>query len=153
MSKFTIIVEDKGLEKLVLSVLDVLKSIPQIQTTQTGATFIVQPWLDNKKLPNEEVNLSLGQRFEQFFQKWKNETLLSSKGTDLINHPAYQTIIQMGESVVPFILIKLKEAPHHLFYALLKITGENPVAAAHVGNLKQMTEDWLNWGREKGYLN
>ncbi len=92
-------------------------------------------------------------QFESLFQEWKAETALLSSGTAIVTHPAYQKIIQMGEAAVPFILIKLLEDPQHLFYALYKITGENPVLKQHAGNLTDMTADWMNWGKQKGYLN
>ena len=87
------------------------------------------------------------------FQKWKSETALLSSATSIIKHPAYRQITDMGEIVLPFILIKLQNDPQHLFFALHQITGENPVPYAHVGNLEKMTADWLNWGYQKGYLN
>ena len=31
------------------------------------------------------------------------------------------------------------------------LTGVNPVAAEHAGNLEKMAEAWLQWGRENGY--
>ncbi len=58
----------------------------------------------------------------------------------------------MGQPIVPFILIKLREDPQHLFYALFKITGENPVQPKNVGKLTKMKEDWLDWGATKGFL-
>ncbi len=95
---------------------------------------------------------NLAARFEALFQQWKKETLLSSSGSEITNHPAYQAIIEMGKPVVPFILIKLKEDPQHIFYALFKITEENPVKPGNVGRLSKMSEDWLAWGKQKGYL-
>ncbi len=103
-------------------------------------------------VPMNPSDKQLASRFEVLFQQWKRETLLSSSGTEITNHPAYQGIIEMGPSVVPFILIKLKEDPQHLFYALFKITGENPVKPSHVGKLTKMKEDWLKWGASKGFI-
>jgi hypothetical protein len=94
---------------------------------------------------------NIGTEFEEYFLKWKAETLFFSSGTQITNHPDYQNIIKMGKSVIPFILIKLKEDPQHLFHALYKITGENPVQSENIGNLKAMTNDWLIWGQEQGY--
>ena len=95
----------------------------------------------------------LANRFEALFQQWKKETALFSSGSAITNHPAYQSIIEMGQFVVPFILIKLQEDPQHLFYALYKITGENPVPKAHAGYLDLMAKDWIEWGSQKGYVN
>ncbi|MEK7254874.1 MAG: hypothetical protein AAB316_09025 [Bacteroidota bacterium] len=96
---------------------------------------------------------NLAARFEALFQRWKKETALFSSGSAITQHPAYQDIIEMGEAAVPFILIKLQEDPQHLFYALYKITGENPVPKAHAGYLDHMAADWTEWGRQKGYIN
>ncbi|MCC6727212.1 MAG: hypothetical protein IT258_22095 [Saprospiraceae bacterium] len=104
------------------------------------------------KLLDPESKATTNERFEQFFSTWKTETALLSSGTAMVNHPAYQQIIGMGDAVIPFILIKLREDPQHLFYALFKITGENPVPAAHAGDLPKMTADWLAWGKSKGYI-
>jgi hypothetical protein len=98
------------------------------------------------------LNQNIASRFEELYRQWKSETAPLSSGTSLIYHPAYQQIIGMGEEAIPFILIKLQEDPHHLFYALHKISGENPVPKDHAGDLTKMTADWLVWGRKQGYL-
>ena len=77
---------------------------------------------------------------------------MTSNGDEIVRHPAYRQIIGLGKQVVPFILIKLQEDPQHLFHALFKITGENPIPPSHAGQLGKMTADWLEWGRKKGYL-
>ncbi len=102
--------------------------------------------------PGNEKSTPLSDRFEAMFRQWKSETALLSSGTAIVTHPAYQEIIQLGEEVLPFILIKLREDPSHLFYALYLITGENPVPKEHVGKLPLMTADWLAWGEKQGYL-
>jgi hypothetical protein len=101
-------------------------------------------------LPQGTAGKQVADRFEVLFQQWKQETLFSSSGSEITNHPAYQAIIELGPSVVPFILIKLQEDPQQLFYALFKITGENPVKPKHVGMLSKMKEDWLEWGAIQG---
>lgn len=91
-------------------------------------------------------------RFEELFQKWKSETALLSNANAIVSHPAYLAIIEMGESAVPFVLMKIQNDPQHLFYALFKMTGENPVPLAHAGDLAKMSADWIAWGRSKRYL-
>ena len=118
------------------------KALPKLQQLEREKLLRLMP--DTEK--------QLAERFEALFQQWKKETLLSSSGFEITNHPAYQAIIDLGPSVVPFILIKLQEDPQHLFYALFKITGENPVNPKHIGMLTKMKEDWLEWGASKGYL-
>jgi hypothetical protein len=70
----------------------------------------------------------------------------------LFNSPSYQRIIQMGSEVVPTILRRLLVSPDHWFWALSCITGENPVPDVAVGDLKLMTEAWIDWGRRHGML-
>jgi len=146
MSRYTIVVEGKQLEPLVAKVLGLLKRFPQIQWKQQGDSLVIGS--KTQDAPNQ----SLGEQFEQLFQQWKKETLMSSDGDEIIRHPAYRQIIGLGKQVVPFILIKLQEDAQHLFHALFKITGENPIQPSHAGQLGKMTTDWLNWGKKNGYL-
>jgi hypothetical protein len=82
--------------------------------------------------------------FESYYQKWDEETryLSSSK---MFENEYYKKIISLGKDVVPAIISKLKESPTHLFVALNKITGEDPVKREHWGKVKNMAEDWIAW--------
>ncbi len=44
-------------------------------------------------VPSNPSELNPSARFEALFQLWKKETLFSSSGTEITNHPAYQSII------------------------------------------------------------
>jgi len=57
----------------------------------------------------------------------------------------------MGSTAVPLILQRLATAPDYWFWALKAITGDDPVAEEHRGDLKAMTKAWLEWGRKHGY--
>lgn len=93
------------------------------------------------------------QRFNRLATLWKAETELISKVTKRILHPAYQKIIGMGDSAIPFILKDLSEnGPDDWFWALTAITDENPITEAIAGNMAEMTEAWLQWGQNAGYL-
>lgn len=90
--------------------------------------------------------------FESLAQQWRSER---PRGVDLggmVSTPAYQQVIRMGERAIRPILLQLRRRPEHWFYALHKITGENPVPSASEGNLKLMAEAWLHWGQERGYV-
>ncbi|MBK9017168.1 MAG: hypothetical protein IPM82_25645 [Saprospiraceae bacterium] len=41
-------------------------------------------------VPSNPSELNPSARFEALFQLWKKETLFSSSGTEITNHPAYQ---------------------------------------------------------------
>ena len=92
-------------------------------------------------------------RFEKLARAWKSETELDSKVTKRILHPAYQKIIGMGDVAIPLILKDLSEnGPDDWFWALTAITDENPITEKIAGNMAAMTEAWLQWGRNAGYL-
>jgi hypothetical protein len=93
------------------------------------------------------------QRFSRLAAAWKAETELCSKVTKRILHPAYQKIIGMGEAALPFILKDLSEnGPDDWFWALTAITDENPITESIAGDMRAMTEAWLQWGKKAGYL-
>jgi hypothetical protein len=58
----------------------------------------------------------------------------------------------MGPAAVPLILREMQREPDHWFWALRAITGEDPVARADAGNIERMTQAWLRFGEERGYL-
>ena len=89
--------------------------------------------------------------FESLVFQWKADNFFESSPYRMADHPAYRRIIGMGWVAVPLILAKLRQEPDFWFEALYSITGEQPVSPSHAGNIKAMTEDWLAWGKRKGY--
>ena len=93
------------------------------------------------------------ERFKKLARIWKSETELHSKVSKRILHPAYQKIIGMGETALPLILKDLAEnGPDDWFWALKAITDENPITQEIAGDMSAMTEAWLQWGRNAGFL-
>ena len=90
--------------------------------------------------------------FSVLAEEWRRDVIFTSSITDMVMHPAYQRIIGMGPVAVPLLLKELEREPDHWFWALRAITGENPVSPEQRGKLDDMTEAWLSWGREKGYV-
>ena len=97
--------------------------------------------------PTETVE----ERFRRLEQTWIAAVGHSSSSTVICTDPAFQQIISMGEAVVPFMLRDLEVRPRLWVWALTKITGANPVPESDRGNITQMSEAWLRWGRENGY--
>jgi hypothetical protein len=91
-------------------------------------------------------------RFERLAAQWREQAAPLSSSTDRAMLPSYQTIIGMGETALPFILEEMRNRGGHWFWALRAITGENPVPSEHRGNVEAMTQDWLQWGGERGCL-
>lgn len=90
-------------------------------------------------------------RFNQLAQAWKSDTALLSDLSKKSMHPAYQSIIGMGQDALPMLLRELDKYPSHWFWALRAITGANPVKPENRGRIKRMAQDWLEWGRDHGY--
>jgi hypothetical protein len=97
-----------------------------------------------------EAPQELRERFSQLAAQWKRERGPYSSSARLAAHPAYQQIIALGAGVIPLLLEELEHNLDHWFRALHALTGANPVAAEHNGDLAAMRKDWLRWGREQG---
>jgi hypothetical protein len=113
---------------------------------ETRAEREAEQFLMLRELPE-----ALKQRFAALALKWKNETGHLSNITKKCTHPSYQQIIGMGREAVPLILQDLKDSKADWFWALTAITGANPIPEESVGNINQMTEAWLQWGRAEAY--
>jgi hypothetical protein len=90
--------------------------------------------------------------FAELTEQWKRETRLLSSTSAIAMHPSYQRIIGLGPQVVPLILAEMQREPGHWFWALAALTGENPVPPADRGRVAPMTDAWLKWGRENGWI-
>jgi hypothetical protein len=90
-------------------------------------------------------------RFLVLRTKWERETAHLSSALQMAMHPAYQQIIGMGSTAIPYLLAELSIRPDHWFWALAAITGDDPIRPENRGRIKKMAEDWLAWGRRKGY--
>jgi hypothetical protein len=101
-------------------------------------------------LRSEHANIE--PEFNELTRKWKAERSATSSTTVIAMHPAYQRIIGMGPPVLPLILRELNRELDHWFWALKAISGEDPVPNEHLGKMKQMATDWLQWGRKKDYV-
>jgi hypothetical protein len=83
---------------------------------------------------------------------WKRGQGPGSSFHQMVTHPAYLRIISLGKPVVPLVFRELAREPDHWFLALSAVTGHDPVPPASRGDLKAMTDAWLQWGRQHGYL-
>ena len=95
------------------------------------------------------------QKFKKFLilkDKWKEETIFISSGTKIISNAAYTNIIDFGNIAIPWIIRELKRTNDHWFFALEKITGENPIKEENIGIVEKMKDDWINWATNKEYV-
>lgn len=85
-------------------------------------------------------------QFNQLAEQWKYESKFIQSIDQKSKLNSYQQIIKMGKDAVPIILNDLKiNGPNDWFYALSKITGENPITKDIEGNMIKMTQAWIDW--------
>src|SRR5262249_25632314 len=113
-------------------------------SSQSASKFL--PVADNSILQQP-----IEQRFRQLVEAWQSDCPPSSRIADMVMHPAYQQIIGLGPAAIPLLLKELENNLDHWFWALIAITGANPVPPESRGKFKEMAEAWLEWGRKYGY--
>ena len=92
---------------------------------------------------------SLEQRFLELAERWREETQFYSMSRQLVEHPAYREILQMGEVAVPWILRDMAMTGARWTILLGEITGEDPAAHAALGRVRDVQAAWIEWGRER----
>ncbi len=105
------------------------------------------------RLPFTRMRRDPAIRFSELKAIWEKETRFISSITQVSMHPAYQQIIGMGKTALPFIFKELSIEPNNWFWALKAITGEDPVPPEKRGRVKEMARLWLLWWVRKKYLN
>lgn len=96
--------------------------------------------------------LGLRERFQRLVAEWKEESRYLSNSAQMAMLKPYQRIIGMGWPGVPLILGEMRREPGQWFWALEAITEENPVPAEALGNVRAMTQAWIDWGIRQGLL-
>ncbi len=98
----------------------------------------------------DSYKLSDRERFNLLADRWKEDTCFESNVTRIVEHPAYQEIISMGEIALPLILSRVREDHEHWFWALYKITDEDH--AQGETTVSGAVAAWLSWGMEEGHI-
>ncbi|MCH8825144.1 MAG: hypothetical protein IH984_16745 [Planctomycetes bacterium] len=94
-------------------------------------------------------------KFDRLAKKWKENRQWGADITELCMQPAYQAIIGMGETAIPYILRELSEKPDHWFWALNAIIADDsvdPIPTESQGKLREMAQAWIDWGRQNGQI-
>jgi hypothetical protein len=94
---------------------------------------------------------TLNEKFERLTREWNEATINFSSFDQIVGHPAYEAIMNLGKPVIPLIFADLASSPKHWFVALRKLTGADPIPRSASGNFKKMTTAWLKWGRKRAY--
>lgn len=108
------------------------------------ATVSTVPTID----PTAET---LEKKFYRLADSWQNAVAHLSSSSKRDNHPAYREIIALGPPVVPLLLRDLERTNRHWFVALSAITKANPIAPDDAGNICNMVQAWVDWGKQQGY--
>ena len=95
---------------------------------------------------------TLRDRFSRFATQWKQESIHMSNTAQMAMLRSYQNIIGMGDPAIPLLLEELQREPDQWFWALERITLEDPVPLEARGKIDEMARAWIEWGRQKGYI-
>ena len=96
---------------------------------------------------------NLEKKFHDCAAAWKRDTGHLSVAGQIAKHPSYRRIVEMGEAAIPLILNDLKKEPNHWFLALSAIANDAPkVAERDKGKMKAISDAWIEWGKDKGYI-
>lgn len=92
-------------------------------------------------------------KFNELKEIWLNETLVMSNPNMIFGNSSHQEIIKFGPCVLPLIFKSLQNnEPHFWCNALQTLTGVQPIPREHYGIVREMRQDWINWGKENGYI-
>lgn len=108
--------------------------------------------IDHYYFPISREEINIEQKFYLLKTSWRKETEFLSSINEIAMHPNYQKIIGMGTPVIPLILNEMRNEPGHWFWALKAISSEDPVPSDLKGKIKEMTIKWLQWGKNRGYI-
>ncbi len=115
--------------------------------TTTDLAFDNPPVIET--VPDDAV---VEARFQQLAEAWKMEKMFTSSMSAIEGSEYYHAIINLGLPVVPLLFRELQREPDYWFTALYAILSEDPVPPADRGNLARMTEHWLAWAKQHGYV-
>lgn len=94
----------------------------------------------------------LEREFRELADQWYEETMFLSSTSDILSKETYYQIVALGRKIIPLILCELQERGGHWFLALRVLTKDNPVRQEDRGNMRKMTQAWLDWGKEHNHI-
>jgi len=119
----------------------------------TASAAVLEQWTDASIQFTRPISrLSTREAFAGLAETWREERGFTSSLHELVLSQSYQQVIALGPDVVPYILDELRRRPDHWFWALSVLTGVNPVPDDEAGNVRAMTDAWLQWGEQEGLL-
>lgn len=101
-------------------------------------------------VPSQRTASELEEEFTQRADRWHKETSFQSSLGAKFMHDDYQTIMAMGQPVIPLILARLKTKREHWFWALKHLAKEDVADGAETPSAA--AKAWLKWGKDQGYI-
>ena len=93
----------------------------------------------------QTVSADLQTQFDELVAEWTKGTVYFSLKHRAVSHPAYRALLDLGPSIIPMVVEKLRTSPGRLFYLLNDLTGENPVPPASSGKVAEIAACWVRW--------
>jgi hypothetical protein len=141
--------------QLVESLMQVILSLPdeeqEILEQKLSSRRDTTKVTSNSGVNKDASSTNVEATFKALVNQWREETRGISSTDEMSMHPAYQSIIGMGEVVVPLLLRELENKTGRWFWALKSITREDPVPPEYKGKTQEMIRAWLEWGKQRGY--
>src|SRR5436190_765811 len=119
--------------------------VGELQRRKAAAAGIV-----SKEGASGEATRRIEAEFKERAERWAKETAVQSSPSRRFMHEDYQTIMSMGEAVIPLILRRLEGAPDDWFWALKHLARED--AAKGAQTFSAAVAAWLDWGRKNGFI-
>lgn len=106
------------------------------------------------KMISEEIKSQYRAAFDKLSQETGHFSFVQR------NHPSYQELLKMGSIIIPCILEDIEKDNPGIWngFSLIHESIENEHLSAfnipekHLGRLGLLKEDFLQWGRDNGYI-
>ena len=94
---------------------------------------------------------NVDQHVQRLLDTWRTDTAYLSSSSRVLEHPAYQELINLGSIALPALFRDLeKTRDGHLSKALSAVTGVHPIPKEDRGQICKIAETWLRWAKENG---
>jgi hypothetical protein len=110
--------------------------------------------LYDRRLVDAAIEAEARAFFASYVDEWVRETEWHSSISAITHHRRFRDIVNIGAAAAKIILQRMNEGDIriHWFPVLKEITAEDPVPIQERGRVALMSNRWIEWGRERGYI-